>query len=129
MKNLLAESTQIGGLTPPSEAFSKNSELSANYAASNLEKFISNVVGALTVIASLFFIFYFVMGGLNWVTAGGDKGKVDKARDQMVQGVIGMIVIVISYGLLGVIGQFVGLDLLNPGRTFVQQLDPLNPPK
>jgi hypothetical protein len=114
---LAAANGNLGTFAPPSDAFSKDSTSGLN-ATSNLELFMSNVIGAMTLIAGIFFIFYFVMGGLNWVTAGGEQGKVTKARDQMVQAVIGLVVIVMAYGLIGLVGQFVGLHLLNPAEEF-----------
>lgn len=129
---LLAQSTSIGTIQPATNAFSLNSQsnnLDVNgniIAANNLEKFITNAIGALTVIGGLMFIFYFVMGGLTWISAGGDKGKIEKAREQMTQGVIGMVVIVIAYGLIGVISTFLGLKILNPADIIQNQLNPLN---
>jgi hypothetical protein len=118
MLTLLAQTkTNLGNITPPTNSFSAGSETGSG-AGANLEHFISNTIGVLTILGGLFFIFYFVTGGLNWVTAGGEQGKVTKARDQMVQAVIGMVVIVISYGLVGVVGSFLGLDLLHPATTF-----------
>ncbi len=117
---LLAAGTSIGGFEPPTTAYSQGSANSGAAAAGNVEHFISNAIGGLTIIGGLFFIFYFVMGGVNWITAGGEQGKVTKARDQMIQGVIGMVVIVISYGLMGVIGGFVGFDFLHPAATFLK---------
>jgi hypothetical protein len=122
-QRLLAATANFGsGFQPPSSAFSNGSgtDASGAAAAGNLEKFISNAIGALTLIGGLFFIFYFVMGALNWITSGGEKGKIDKARDQMVQAVMGMVVIVISYALIGVIGTFLGLDLLNPAQALLK---------
>jgi hypothetical protein len=118
MFSLIAD-TNLGGFEPPTEAYSANSATTGSNAALNLERFISNAIGALTVLGGLFFIFYFVMGGLNWVTAGGEQSKVTKARDQMIQGVVGMVVIVISYGLLGLVGGFVGFNFLNPGQAII----------
>ena len=114
----------IGDFKPPTDAFSQGSSTSASAAAANFEEFISNTIGLLTVIAGVFFILYFVVGGISWVTAGGDQGKIQKARDQMIQGVIGMIVIALSYGLIGIFGSFFGLDILHPGNV-VQTLNPL----
>jgi hypothetical protein len=122
---LLAQDGQFGkGITPVTPFYSEGSARSEVLAATNLELFISNALGALTVIAGLMFIFYFVLGALNWVTAAGEKGKVEKAREQMVQGVVGMVVIVISYALIGIVGTFVGLNLLKPGTLLLENLRP-----
>lgn len=84
-----------------------------------LEILISTGIGVLTVVGSLFFIAYFFMAGIKWLTAGGDGSKVQKARDEMIQGVLGLIVIVASYGIIGLISTILGLNILNPA----QQID------
>jgi hypothetical protein len=127
LSSLIAQANpQFGqGLQPPSQFYSAGSaEASGVTAVNNLEAFISNLIGVLTLVGGLMFIFYFVMGGLNWITAGGEKGKIDKARNQMVEGVIGMIVIVISYGVIGIVGAFLGLNLLQPGQALLNTLNP-----
>ena len=88
-------------------------------ATNNLVHFVSNMIGLLTILGGLIFIFYFVMGGVYWITAGGEQGYVTKARDQMVEAVIGMVVIVISYGLMGVVGGIVGFDFLHPAGAIL----------
>ena len=113
-----------GGLQDPALAGLLGGSDSAEdgNALTNLETIISRLIGALTVLASIFFIVYFVLGAFTWVTAGGDASKIQKSRDQMVQGVMGMIVIVISYAVVGMIGTVIGIDILNPaaelGRIF-----------
>jgi len=115
-----AGGTQIGGFTPPTQSFSAGSNgADGTTATMNFEHFLSNMIGVITIIGGLFFVFYFVMGGLNWITAGGEQGKIVKARDQMIQAVIGMVVIVISYGLIGIIGAFLGFDFLHPGTAIL----------
>lgn len=79
-----------------------------------LELFISRIIGFLTVLAGIFFIVYFILGALSWITAGGDTSKIQKARDQIVQGVIGLIVIIGAYAVVGIIGSVIGIDILNP---------------
>ncbi len=83
-------------------------------ALTNLEVFLSRVIGGLTTLSSFFFLLYFVLGTFSWVTAGGDQSKISKARDQMVQGALGMIVIVGAYSVIGTIGTVLGLKLLSP---------------
>ena len=92
-------------------------------ALDQLEKVISQIIGLLTVTASLFFIVYFVIGAFKWVVAGGESAKVQKARDQMIQGVLGLIILVSTYSVVGVLSTALGLDILNPGdqlRTVLQ---------
>jgi hypothetical protein len=115
MLQLIAQ--QFGpGLTDPSGYFEKDSATGTN-AFSNLEILVSNIIGLLTVLGGLFFVFFFVQGAFQWITAGGDSGKIEKARGQMIQGILGVIVLVASYAIIGLIGTIVGLKLLTPAQT------------
>ncbi len=132
MQHLLADTNPFGSqgtLQPAVEnAYTTGSATSAQQALTNGERIITNALGLLTIVAALAFLLYFVMAGLNWISAGGDTGKVQKAREQMVSAVIGMIVIVISYGLIGVIGQFLGINILTPASLIYSSLNPTKAP-
>ncbi|HEX9817329.1 MAG TPA: hypothetical protein VGA89_00315 [Patescibacteria group bacterium] len=112
-----AESNNIplGGFTPPSPAYSEGSE-NADTALANLESFVSNLIGFLTAMGSLFFVIYFITGAFSWITSGGDKGKLENARNRMMYGALGMILIIASYSLLGLLSGLIGLDFLNPAE-------------
>ncbi len=61
-------------------------------------------------------IFFFIWGALRWIMAGGDSGKIQKARDQMVQAAIGLILLVTSFVIIGFISQLLfgeNFDILN----------------
>lgn len=86
-------------------------------ALTTLELFISNMLGLGTVVGSIIFIAYFLLGAISWIGAGGDSSKINKARDQMIQGAVGLIVLVAMYAIVGLIGTIVGLDILNPATV------------
>lgn len=93
-----AVSTSVGGYT------------------SAMEKIISNVLVVLTVVAGLSFVIYFLLGGLNWITSGGDKGKVETAKSMMTNGAIGLIIVVLSYSIVWIVGKVLGLNILVPSE-------------
>jgi hypothetical protein len=80
----------------------------------NLEIMISNTLGLLTVGAGIFFIFYFLLAAIGMIAAGGDSGKLNKAKDQMLHGALGLIIVVAAYAIIGLLGSVIGLDILNP---------------
>ncbi|MDH5533401.1 MAG: hypothetical protein OEX81_03175 [Candidatus Pacebacteria bacterium] len=66
--------------------------------------------GVITI-GALMVIVYFLWGSIGWITAGGDSAKIQKSRDRMVQAVIGLILLVGSFTLLGFISStFFGTD-------------------
>lgn len=107
----LGDFTGIGGYQPTGDG------------TGQITKLFSNVFGFLTIAAGLSFLIYFAMGGLTWITSGGDKGKVDSAKSRMTSAAIGMIIITVTYGIVWIIGKVVGFDLLDPA-TEIQKLNP-----
>ena len=108
--------TQFGSFNPPVVNNWTNNVDSNAGALSTLELIISSMLGLLTVIGGILFIYTFIQGALSWVSAGGDSGKIQKARDQMIQGAIGLIILVAAYAIVGLIGSIVGITILNPAK-------------
>ncbi len=109
--------TSLGSFKPVGNNVINKGSNSNTQVLKNLELFISQILGILTVVASLFFIVNMILAAVNWITAGGDSGKISKARDAMVQNTIGLIIVVASYGLIGLIGSVVGLQVLRPAEV------------
>ena len=72
---------------------------------------ISNLVGALFIAGFLLAFVYLLMGGIGWVTSAGDKAKLEKARDQITNAIIGLIVVAAAYALTAIVAQFFGFEL------------------
>lgn len=64
------------------------------------------MVGALTT------ILFLLWGAVDWITAGGDQGKIESARKKMTGAVIGLIILASSIALVEFVGNLVGLSLL-----------------
>ncbi len=99
--------SEVGGIGPFQTGISGGVQ-------SGLGTFLSNLITTITVVGSLAFVIYFTMGGLKWITAGGDKAKVSEAQTSMTQAAIGLIAIVASFFIIGIVGAVLGLDILNP---------------
>ncbi|NCN07055.1 MAG: hypothetical protein GW762_04685 [Candidatus Pacebacteria bacterium] len=54
-------------------------------------------------IGGLLVLFYFIWGSIEWITAGGDSGKLEKARLRMMHAVVGLLILVSSFVILGYI--------------------------
>ncbi len=110
------------GLQPPSQAYAPET-LDEDGFLGSFDSIISNMLGLFTIVGALIFVIYFLIAAVEWISAGGDAGKVSSARDKMTQGVIGLIILVASYAILGLIGSIVGLDLIDP-KTQLQNIIP-----
>ncbi len=66
-------------------------------------KYFVTIWNNLIVIGSLLVLINFLWGAFEWITAGGDSGKLGNARNRMLQSVIGLIILVSSYTIIGFI--------------------------
>lgn len=80
---------------------------------------ISRIIGVLTIIAGIWFLLQLIIGGIAWIQAGADKQGAENARKRLTNGFIGLLVTVLAYALLGVVGAFVGIDIINLNSAIV----------
>ena len=88
----------------------------AQSGASLLGQFV-RLWGNVITIGVIMVLIMFIWGALEWITAGGDAGKIGKARDRMLQSAIGLLVLVSLFILIGFLsGTLFGdtLDILKP---------------
>ncbi len=123
MSNLIAANPLGGGFQPVSEGYNPT-EVTNESVVESLVKIISGIIGIITVVGALFFIVFFFIAAFQWVTSGDDSKGVDKARNRMLQGVIGLVVMVLGYSFIGLIGRIVGLDLINLEETIMSVAPP-----
>lgn len=80
-------------------------------ASSNFGGFISRVFNIVLVIATIAVLFYLVMGGLEWLTSGGDKSKTESARNKITQAIVGLVILVGSWAILLFVQQLLGIGV------------------
>jgi hypothetical protein len=76
-----------------------------------LGKLISGLIGALFVAGFLLTIMELIIGGVQWITAGGDKQALEKARTGITNAIMGLVIVAATYALATLIGKFFGIDL------------------
>lgn len=65
--------------------------------------YILRVIQFIISAGGIMVLLYFVWGAVEWITAGGDSSKIQKGRDKIVQAIIGMILLVGSFAIIGFI--------------------------
>ncbi len=83
-------------------------------AGTAFESVISMIIGVITLAGSLWFLFQVFLGGLNWLTAGGDTKNLEAARNRITNGVVGLIILVAAWAIIGIAGNIFGLNILEP---------------
>lgn len=89
-----------------------------------ITKIVSSIIGMMTIAAAIWFVFQFMVGGFFWITAGGDKANLEKARHRISDAFIGLIIVVIGWAVLALAGQFLGIDtVIKDPKSIIDSLD------
>lgn len=70
---------------------------------------ITAVVGALIILAAILAFLYLILGGIQWITSGGDKAGVEAARNKITNAIVGLIIVAAAYAIMILIVNFLGL--------------------
>ncbi|PWU23783.1 hypothetical protein C5B42_01830 [Candidatus Cerribacteria bacterium 'Amazon FNV 2010 28 9'] len=62
----------------------------------------------LGIVGLLVFI-YLVWGGVEWITAGGDKSKTESARQKLTNAIIGLAIVAAAFAISQVLSTFFGI--------------------
>jgi hypothetical protein len=73
---------------------------------------VSYGINLILIIAALAFFFLLVLGGIRWITSGGDKGQTEAARGQITAAFIGLLIVFAAWAILQIVGEFFDVDLL-----------------
>ena len=90
--------------------------------ARNLTVLLASTLSLLTAIISLLVFVYLILGGIQWITSGGDKSKTDEARNKIIAALVGAVIVASSYAILQIILRFLGFSSLT--ETF-QHIRPI----
>ena len=67
--------------------------------AKNPGNLIRQVVTLVFVLAAALTFFYLIAGAIAWITSGGDKGKVEEARNKITAAVIGLLILAATWAI------------------------------
>jgi hypothetical protein len=85
---------------------------------------LSAIIGVMTVIAFIWFIFVFLVGAISWLASGGDKTKIQNAQKQITNGLIGLVIVISAIFLFKLIGSLLGVDITTDLFGFIIDLGP-----
>lgn len=67
---------------------------------------ISLITGVFVLAGIILALFFLVWGGIAWIISGGDKQKINQARDKIFFAIIGLIIIFLSFFIINSIYYF-----------------------
>ena len=74
---------------------------------------ISGAIQLILIVAALIFFFLLIVGGIRWMTAGGDKEKAGAARGQLTSALIGLAIVFAAWAIIRLIEVLFGVSIIS----------------
>lgn len=85
--------------------------------------FFSALIGLLLALATLWAFVNLVQGGLQWISAGGDKTALENARNRIMNAILGLFITFAVWAVYILVLQFLGI--IGTGEGFIIKLPTL----
>lgn len=79
----------------------------------SIDPIISTIIETALSFIGVIFLLLIIYGGYNWMTAAGDNGKVETAKNTITRAVIGLIVVLAAYAISYFVIKSLGAGTLN----------------
>jgi len=76
-------------------------------------KLLSTFVTAALIIGGVYFFFTLVLGAISWMSAGGDKTKVEEAQSKIRNALIGVFILFAVFAIVKFVESVFGIQILN----------------
>ncbi len=89
-----------------------------NIKIGDVGQLISAVVGTLLIVAALLAFFYLILGGIQWITSGGDKAGMEAARNKITHAIVGLIIVGAAWAIMLLVQNFLGVTIIGGQLNF-----------
>jgi hypothetical protein len=73
---------------------------------------IAAAITLILIVAAIVFFFMLIIGGVRWISSGGDKGQTEAARNQITAALIGLVIIFAAWAIVQLLQALFGVDIL-----------------
>ncbi len=81
-------------------------------------------IAAFFIFSFIFALVYLLLGGISWITASGDKAKLEDARNKITHAIVGLLIVGSVWAIMLFLGTFFGISF--PNIPFPSVLSPSN---
>ncbi|MGB9706521.1 MAG: pilin [Microgenomates group bacterium] len=73
---------------------------------------ISTLIKLILIVAALIAFIFLVVGGIKWITSGGDKETTAKAQSTITAALIGLVIVFAAWAIIRLLEVFFGFEIL-----------------
>jgi hypothetical protein len=107
-----------GGFRLPGTLGQPGQYSGATATGDRLASVISTIVGVMTAIAFIWFVFLLFSGAIQYLFSGGDKSAVEAAVGKIRTALIGLVVVISAIFFIQLLSTILGIPILNISKVF-----------
>lgn len=85
---------------------------------------VRGIIQFILVIAFIAAFIFLLIGGLRWITAGGDEKAVAGARGMITAALIGLVIVLVAYAIIRLVEIFFNVSIITGGVTIPNIVSP-----
>lgn len=89
----------------------------------NIIPVVRNIIRFILIVAFVLAFIFLIIGGIRWITAGGDEKGVAGARGMITGALIGLVIVLVAFALIRLVETFFGFDIIGTGVTIPKVSD------
>jgi len=78
----------------------------------DIVRVVRGAIQFILVVAFVLAFIFLLIGGIRWITAGGDEKAVAGARGMITAALIGLVIVLVSYAIIRLVEIFFGFDII-----------------
>lgn len=78
------------------DAKDRNGDGKPDSDSSRIEGVVSAIVNVLSAIVGVVAVIMLILGGFNYITSGGDSGKISSAKNTIIYAIVGLIIVALA---------------------------------
>lgn len=82
-------------------------------AGTNVASLIATFIRVMVIVGGLGFVLYFIIGAVQWIMSSGDKGKVEDAKNHIINAATGLVILLALLAINTFLTSVLNIDLLN----------------
>ncbi len=83
---------------------------------------LPKIITLILIVGSIIFLFMLLIGGVQWISSGGDKGALEAAKGRITNALLGIVVLFAAFAIIKFIEYFFNVSILtlNIGPLIIQ---------
>ncbi len=82
-----------------------------------LGDYVSRIVGVSLTVAAVAAFAFLVLSGIQWITAGGDKNKIEETKNRITGSIIGLAIVAAAWAIFLLLDNFFGIGIVGNGGS------------